>query len=44
MLTITLPDEMYLQLKEMAEKKGQSAAALIRLALSEFYEKEKVQK
>lgn len=43
-LAITLPDEMYDQLKAMAEKKGQSAAAIVRLALAEYCEKENARK
>lgn len=38
--TIVLPDEMYSNLKELADKKGLSIAAIIKIACSEYIEKE----
>ncbi len=39
LLNITLQEEIYNRLKEVSDKKSLSMAALIRLALSEYLEK-----
>lgn len=38
--TIVLPDDMYSKLKSLAEEKGLSVAAIIKIACSEYIEKE----
>lgn len=38
--SLDIPDKLYMRLQAMAEKKGLSVAALIKLACSEYLEKE----
>ena len=38
--SIDIPDRLYERLQDMAEKKGITVAALIKLACSEYLEKE----
>lgn len=38
--SIDFPDELYAKIQEMAKRKGISAAALIKLACSEYIERE----
>lgn len=39
-INVTLPEELYNKMKEVADRKGLSVAALIRYASAEYLEKE----
>lgn len=39
-INLKLPEELYERVKKIAEKKGQTVSALIRLATAEYCEKE----